>query len=1341
LELRIERVGTERKFSLIEPQLEASFTSSSSGEQEGVNDPAIPSRQLAQWSASEGPVADTMAGEDVDPQPAVAYSPTATAGPSVSNIEETLEPLSSTSSQSEPSVEELGEQALVSRSVTGRPTDKPSDIGEESLPSFVPQIRRKARANTFSKRAKPVRTPSPIPEEFVAQPSSVSTSSESLVMELKERLNEQLPSPEYVQRRVTTRKYTQPIEASPVPSSSEIPQRQSTVAPTHPLSRRATVSELTPGEERRASESASRSIAMSDPLYNQSDTSSLSEDASRLPILLKQLTRMLTERTVPLPPPSASRQTSRQHTRKLTNVLTRPPSEYQAIKSALDDVPEPQAIPLPPSRQLTRQLTEAPSRVTSQYKKLLPVREDAPEPRRKSVPVSRYLTREPSGIPSRPASQYERFESTQLEPESFDLESREELQDALVEAIGQLQAADSKAEINELTAETASLVEQLETAPEAQSRRVSRVPMVWSRRATMKNQDPSPSSSSDVLPTRSDSMPPDETYFSQSPVPTEREQLTLERNPTIPARVNTQHERGQVDNPLPRIPTTQPEPPRNVSVAPGIEVLPPRQVSGEEPATPAKSYYKKVPTYPPEEQHPPAPAYPFRKTPTWTEPDTHTPSPRRVTGTVEPNEDRPFPAAAPGGRGSPGGTLQRSESDAVRSRDYDDPVRSGPIYARKDDYYPRLTSIVPNTKDDFWRPRPAPTERPDGTSPNDARQQSFRRQTETRLDSRPHSPQAKPSFRRSSTQNEVSRSPPVQMPKERAFGSDLSSQDTESRSPEHNAILSDESSQVSSPLGRHVSRTNTESATVPSQTPSAQGQYPGPSRAPSTQVQVPSRSRVPSAQVDEGRQSKAPSRVPSAQGHYQAPSRTSFAQVQAQEQPRAPSPTSSAQVEARTQPQAPGRTPSIQAQERTDSPTLQRRDTAPITKAPTRRATVRRASEATNAAPEDPPSPRRRLSTPAEDRPTHKRSTVARTKTETGATIPGPSDTPTAPRRASTAFGDRPALAEADAQDPSRRASTTRRRPSTEAGAIHAEPNETPTPARRASTAMGDRPARRRSSMGAGAIQGDSNYPSGPPRKSSTASKQARRRSSAAKSNTEARTADAGPADFPPPLRRRTTVGDGEKHEKSPVARSNTGRKDSRVSSSRKTSTVGGDGAASAPHTRSTTPTCAPPSWRATNYAADTRRGGKNAVPQQNTACPSAAAKLGSGQQLPMEEKRADRRQSPPDAKPRRASRSQPYGYDGNDSYEANGDAHNNAPAGSSSNREDSTPRQSLPSKRSGGFFGKRKEPRTIGGQSAVKDTKRASAQEASTEARPIQEQSVAKAETKHRWGWKWGRD
>jgi hypothetical protein len=60
--------------------------------------------------------------EGVELQPTVAYRRTSTTALAVPSIEETLEPLSSMSSQSEPGVERLEEQAPVSRGGTRRPT-------------------------------------------------------------------------------------------------------------------------------------------------------------------------------------------------------------------------------------------------------------------------------------------------------------------------------------------------------------------------------------------------------------------------------------------------------------------------------------------------------------------------------------------------------------------------------------------------------------------------------------------------------------------------------------------------------------------------------------------------------------------------------------------------------------------------------------------------------------------------------------------------------------------------------------------------------------------------------------------------------------------------------------------------------------------------------------------------------------------------------------------------------------------------------------------------------------------------------------------------------------------
>jgi hypothetical protein len=77
------------------------------------------------------------------------------------------------------------------------------------------------------------------------------------------------------------------------------------------------------------------------------------------------------------------------------------------------------------------------------------------------------------------------------------------------------------------------------------------------------------------------------------------------------------------------IPPLRSERPRAVSVAPGIEVFPPELV-------PRKTKFKgretrlrnKGTNYPPNQQHPAAPDYPLRVTPSWTRPDIYTPPPK-----------------------------------------------------------------------------------------------------------------------------------------------------------------------------------------------------------------------------------------------------------------------------------------------------------------------------------------------------------------------------------------------------------------------------------------------------------------------------------------------------------------------------------------------------------------------------------------------------------------------------------------------------------------------------------------------------------------------------------------
>ncbi|KAI4653938.1 hypothetical protein J4E93_001706 [Alternaria ventricosa] len=71
---------------------------------------------------------------------------------------------------------------------------------------------------------------------------------------------------------------------------------------------------------------------------------------------------------------------------------------------------------------------------------------------------------------------------------------------------------------------------------------------------------------------------------------------------------------------------------RRSSAAPGITASPPQTIlEGIEVGAQTKSPTKKPKqgaNYPPEQQYPPAPAYPIRETPSWTKPDTRTPSPK-----------------------------------------------------------------------------------------------------------------------------------------------------------------------------------------------------------------------------------------------------------------------------------------------------------------------------------------------------------------------------------------------------------------------------------------------------------------------------------------------------------------------------------------------------------------------------------------------------------------------------------------------------------------------------------------------------------------------------------------
>jgi hypothetical protein len=222
---------------------------------------------------------------------------------------------------------------------------------------------------------------------------------------------------------------------------------------------------------------------------------------------------------------------------------------------------------------------------------------------------------------------------------------------------------------------------------------------------------------------------------------------------------------------------------RRISAAPGITAPPSETIRedlrvGAGVKGPTKKP-KKGANYLPGQQYPPAPAYPLRETPSWTRPDTRTPSPRvkaesppKKRGCLnfgaKPKEEPPklemesqsaldssivqsFCNAAPGSPEAPGGTQKRQnkhpnqvrqatyrrKSNALPVRRADTRSRKTSVYAPKDDYCP-IDQILPDRIDDDPRPQPLPSRRTSCSIPQQAsipkifphdgpRQQYFRR--------------------------------------------------------------------------------------------------------------------------------------------------------------------------------------------------------------------------------------------------------------------------------------------------------------------------------------------------------------------------------------------------------------------------------------------------------------------------------------------------------------------------------------------------------------------------------------------------------------------------------------
>ncbi|KAL5117733.1 hypothetical protein ACEQ8H_004343 [Pleosporales sp. CAS-2024a] len=124
-------------------------------------------------------------------------------------------------------------------------------------------------------------------------------------------------------------------------------------------------------------------------------------------------------------------------------------------------------------------------------------------------------------------------------------------------------------------------------------------------------------------------------------------QLEAEGSPAVEEQVDLNNGRtGHSPRPtthfdsvhrIPNASRSQDGPLGSVSMAPGIEVAGSQPSKSLRLAKPVARRRIKVPNYAPEEQYPPAPAYPSRKTPTWTRPDTQTP-PRRLKKKAKPEK-------------------------------------------------------------------------------------------------------------------------------------------------------------------------------------------------------------------------------------------------------------------------------------------------------------------------------------------------------------------------------------------------------------------------------------------------------------------------------------------------------------------------------------------------------------------------------------------------------------------------------------------------------------------------------------------------------------------------------
>ncbi|KAF1913544.1 hypothetical protein BDU57DRAFT_558557 [Ampelomyces quisqualis] len=646
--------------------------------------------------------------------------------------------------------------------------------------SYTIPLSRKSTEQVFSPDEMSVQEP-------VAPPSSPSTGEEATPP-----LRRQSTAPErYALPESSSSLPSSPISVAEEPSLPEHMDQEPVPPPT--MTRRSTtIYDALPGDLRRTSTSRSspfisrRTTAasrqpsfaqkrttptiMSDPIPEETVEPPLSRVMTRQTIPSRQATRALTMRGPTRPP-------SRQPTRRTSDIpelLQRNATEPHVISHRSTQIPtrqntqeitrrptqpEPEPISLPPVESSSVSNPE-PTRVATQVAEVEPEITD-PESIL-SQQVSRVSTRRPSVAPSRQQSIREpkvpeeeevsivaqSRKTTELtrqptQPpvdseessllEVTDLPRRETLPDETTEAVGEVLREPE---------------EQTTTIPDTSPTSLLDEPLAA---YDVYNASPEPTVAEDVA---ANDLP--EPFAEPSEVEAELEepkQLQSRKtrfDPELDDRVPTVLKASSIISPRPR----------SVSVAPGIEVAPPAlgRKDSKPPAPVEKKPRQKTPNFPPEQQHPPAPVYPSRETPSWTKPDNRTPPPKAkaepkpkkrgfFTRAPKPKEPKPEPEfrqhpephrhrvlvapfryAAPGRPGPPGGTLQRPRGyvyprqpqpyrpvwPRIRRQEpvyYEDPPSSVPRFARKDDYYPRLAPVANDRRYNYPPPQPAPLRR------------------------------------------------------------------------------------------------------------------------------------------------------------------------------------------------------------------------------------------------------------------------------------------------------------------------------------------------------------------------------------------------------------------------------------------------------------------------------------------------------------------------------------------------------------------------------------------------------------------------------------------------------